>query len=240
MTDDKSPARIIGPVKLTIIITIIFSLGFLPIVLFTKIFFLFIDLSEIWHLFIIPFYIYFAVYITLWYQLLISGLFIHICNIKYKPGTYPYNFKNKMSYKWIIICMLYTPFRNLLEIFPMGAMKYRYYKLLGMKIGKNTLVGGTIMDPCLTEFGDNCTMGLFSVIYGHIHDYEKESIFMDKIKIGNNVVIGAGAYVMPGAVIQDNVKIAAGAVVTKGQVLKKNRIYAGIPAKEIKKINKII
>jgi acetyltransferase-like isoleucine patch superfamily enzyme len=40
---------------------------------------------------------------------------------------------------------------------------------------------------------------------------------------------------MPGAVVEDDVKIAAGAVVTKGQVLKKGRVYAGIPAKEIKK-----
>ncbi len=123
--------------------------------------------------------------------------------------------------------------RRILEIFPLGATKYRYYRMLGMKIGKNTLVGGTIMDPCLTEFGDNCTMGLYAVIYGHIHDYEKETILMDKIIIGNNVVIGAGAFIMPGAIVEDDVKIATGAVVTKGQVLKKGKIYGGIPAKEI-------
>ena len=107
--------------------------------------------------------------------------------------------------------------------------------MLGMKIGENTLVGGTIMDPCLTEFGDNCTMGLYAVIYGHIHDYEKETLTLGRIKIGNNCVIGAGAFIMPGAVIEDNVKLAAGSVVTKGQVLKKGKIYAGIPAREIKK-----
>jgi acetyltransferase-like isoleucine patch superfamily enzyme len=87
--------------------------------------------------------------------------------------------------------------------------------MLGMIIGKNTLIGGTIMDPCLTEIGENCTIGLFSVIYGHIHDYEKATILMDKIIIGNNVVIGAGAFIMPGVIIEDDVKIGAGAVVTK-------------------------
>ena len=90
------------------------------------------------------------------------------------------------------------------------------------------------MDPCLTEIGDNCTMGLFACIYGHIHDYEKGIIILDRIKIGNNCIIGAGAYIMPGAVLEDNVKLAAGSVVTKGQVLKKGKVYGGIPAKEIK------
>ena len=104
-----------------------------------------------------------------------------------------------------------------------------------MKIGENSLVGGTIMDPCLTEIGNNCTIGLYAVLYSHIHDYEKEKIFLDRIKLGNNVVIGAGAFIMPGAVIEDDVKLAAGAVVKKGQILKKGKIYAGIPAKEIKK-----
>ena len=129
--------------------------------------------------------------------------------------------------------------RKILEIFPIGEMKNRYYRLLGMKTGENTLIGGTIMDPCLTEIGSNCTIGLYSVIYCHIHDYEKGTISMDPVKIGNNVVIGAGAYIMPGVVVEDNVKIAAGAVVTKSQILKKGKTYAGIPAREIKAKKKI-
>jgi acetyltransferase-like isoleucine patch superfamily enzyme len=231
--ENKNDGKILGILKLSIISFMVFSLGFIPLVVYGLVILRFISFNEIWHFFLLPFLIYIGIGITLFYQLLISGLFIHIFNYKYKPGLYPYNYRNKMAYNWIVICNLYTPMRKLLEIFPVGTMKYRYYRMLGMKIGKNTLVGGTIMDPCLTEFGDNCTMGLYAVIYGHIHDYEKETILMDKIIIGNNVVIGAGAFIMPGAVIQDDVKIATGAVVTKGQVLEKGKIYAGIPAKEI-------
>ena len=117
-------------------------------------------------------------------------------------------------------------------------IKNVYYKLLGMKIGKNTLVGGVIKDPCVAEFGENITMGEYAVIYGHIHNYEKETIAIDKVTIGNNCVIGAGAIVMPGAVIQDNVTVAAGALVTKNQVLEKGKTYGGVPAKEIKKKTK--
>ena len=229
----KKDGKTKGIFLISIISFIIFSIGFLPTIIFGKIILIFISFNEVWHLFILPFLIYIGIFITLFFQLLISGLSIHIFNLKYKPGIYPYIYSNKTAYKWIVVCTLYTPMRRLLEIFPLGATKYMYYRLLGLKFGKNTLIGGTIMDPCITEFGDNCTMGLYSVIYGHIHDNEQGIILIDKIIIGNNVIIGAGAYIMPGAKIEDNVKIAAGAVVTKGQLLKKGRIYGGIPAKEI-------
>ena len=112
-------------------------------------------------------------------------------------------------------------------------MKNIYYKLLGMKIGKNTLIGGVIKDPCVTEFGDNVTMGEYSIIYGHIQDYSKGIITINRIIIGNNCVIGAGAIIMPGAILQDNVILAAGALVKQNQVLEEGKTYAGVPAKEI-------
>jgi acetyltransferase-like isoleucine patch superfamily enzyme len=60
-----------------------------------------------------------------------------------------------------------------------------------------------------------------------------ETIFMDRVRVGNNCVIGAGAIIMPGAILEDDVVVAAGALVTKGQILSKGKIYGGIPAKEI-------
>lgn len=222
-------------IKISIIAFIVFSLGFFPAVIFGYYVLLIIPFSEFWHFFLLPFLFYIGFLITLFYQMFFSGLIIHIFNIKYESGIYEYNLGNKMAFRWVVYCALYTPIRKMLEIFTMGEMKYRYYRLLGMKIGKNTLVGGTIMDPCLTEIGDNCTMGLYAVIYGHIHDYGKLTLTLNRIIIGNNVVIGAGAIIMPGTVIEDDVKIAAGAVITKGQRLKKGGIYVGVPAKEIKR-----
>jgi carbonic anhydrase/acetyltransferase-like protein (isoleucine patch superfamily) len=236
--EDKKSGSIRGFILISIILLIVFSLSFLPVVLFSRIVLFFIAFDKLWHLFLIPVFLYLGVAITVIYLLLISGFFIHVFNLKYESGVYDYNFKNRMAMKWIIVCILYTTGRKINEIFPTGFMKYMYFRLLGMKIGKNTLVGGTIMDPCLTEIGDNCTMGLFAVLYGHIHNYEKGTITLDRIKIGNNVVIGAGAFIMPGVIVEDNVKIATGSVVTKGQILKKGKTYGGIPAKEIKKERK--
>lgn len=52
------------------------------------------------------------------------------------------------------------------------------------------------------------------------------------IRIGNNVFIGAGCIVLPGAVIGDNVVVGAGSVV-KG-VLDSGWVYAGQPARKVK------
>ena len=48
-----------------------------------------------------------------------------------------------------------------------------YLRLLGMKLGKNTLLGCIIKDTCVTEIGDNATTGEYAIIYGHIHNYQK-------------------------------------------------------------------
>jgi acetyltransferase-like isoleucine patch superfamily enzyme len=234
MGNNKSTGKTSGFIKITLICFIVFSLGFLPSIIVSKIFLIFIPFNQIWHLFLLPFFIYFVLVITIFYQLLFSGLIIHLFKIRYEPGVYDYTYKNKMAFRWIVVCALYSPIRKILEMFPLGGIKNTYYRMLGMKIGKNTLVGGAIKDPCLTEIGDNVTMGEFAIIYGHIHNYEKAIILMERVKIGNNCIIGAGAIIMPGAVLEDDVKLAAGAVVTKSQILKKGKTYGGIPAKEIK------
>ena len=229
----KHSRSIIGPILLSIIVFIIFSLGFFPIVLAGKLLLYFIAFNKFWHFLLLPFIIYLGAVILIISEISISVSIIKLFNIKYKPGTYEYSFRNRNTFKWIIVCSLYTPCRKIIEIFPVGAMKNIYYKLLGMKIGENTLIGGVIKDPCITEFGDNVTMGEYAIIYGHIQDYSKGTLTIGTIKIGNNCVIGARAIIMPGATLQDNVVLAAGALVTQNQILEEGKTYAGIPAKEI-------
>lgn len=186
-----------------------------------------------WHFLLLPVVLYFGAILLFLSELYITGVIIKLLHISYQPGIYEYSFRNRNTVKWTLICVLYTPFRKLLEIFPLGKIKQDYLKLLGMKIGENSLVGGVIKDPCLTEFGSNVTMGEYAIIYSHIHNMQHETIFMEKVKVGNNCVIGAGAIIMPGATLEDDVVVAAGALVTKGQILQKGRMYGGIPAKEI-------
>lgn len=56
----------------------------------------------------------------------------------------------------------------------------------------------------------------------------------NRIDIGNNVFVGAKSIVLPGTIIHDNVVIGAGSVV-KGE-LEAGWVYAGIPARKIKRL----
>ena len=102
-----------------------------------------------------------------------------------------------------------------------------------MKIGHNTLVGGVIKDPCLTAFGNNVTMGDNAIIYGHIQNMQQETIQMATVTVSDNCVIGAGAIIMPGVVLEDDVVVASGALVTEDQLLQKGGTYGGVPAREL-------
>jgi len=234
----KKTSRPLWSYFFSLIPSIILILGCIPVVVVFYIlqrYFDFFWFTSVWYFLLLPFVLYTGAVFLLISELYITGGIVRLFNITYQPGTHDYSFRNKNTFNWTLICVLYTPFRKLLEVFPLGRIKQTYLRLLGMKIGKNSLVGGVIKDPCLTEFGDNVTMGEYAIIYAHIHNMQYETIFMEKIRIGNNCVIGAGAIIMPGATLEDDVVVAAGALVTKGQTLTKGKIYGGIPAKEIMK-----
>ncbi len=227
----------------SIIPSIFFIVGLAPVIIVFFVLYRYLDFfrfATYWHFLLLPFIIYFGAILLFLSEIYITGGIIKLFHITYQPGTHEYSFRNKNTVKWTLICVLYTPFRKFLEIFPLGKIKQHHLKLLGMKIGENSLVGGVIKDPCLTEFGNNVTMGEYAIIYSHIHNMQYETIFMEKVRVGNNCVIGAGAIIMPGAILEDDVIVAAGALVTKGQVLLKGKTYGGIPAKEImKKIDSV-
>ena len=52
--------------------------------------------------------------------------------------------------------------------------------------------------------------------------------------LGNRILVGMGAIVMDGAMVEDEVIIAAGAVVTPGKRLESGHVYAGNPAKALR------
>ncbi len=56
-------------------------------------------------------------------------------------------------------------------------------------------------------------------------------------RVGDRVLVGMGATVMDGAVIEDDVVIAAGALVTPGKRLRSGYLYGGSPAREMRALS---
>ena len=74
-----------------------------------------------------------------------------------------------------------------------------------------------------TYVGNNVSIGHQAIVHG--------------ATICDNVLVGMGAIVMDNALVEENVIIGAGAVVPENAHLESGYIYAGIPAKKLKKVD---
>lgn len=105
------------------------------------------------------------------------------------------------------------------------------YTLLGAKIGANSYSPGAILDPPLTEIGDNTIIGHAATLYSHA--IEGHHFALDRIVLGNNVTVGAHAVIMSGVTVGDGAIVSAGAIVKKGTRIGAGEHWGGVPARRI-------
>lgn len=139
----------------------------------------------------------------------------------------------------------------------------RLMALMGAKIGRNVYISKGFFTTAFSniKLGDNGTIGMNCQFYSYgdgitignnfligsdfvVHTSEhtfenpnipiiyQESKYAPVI-IGNNVYIGSGVSILSGVTVHDNVIVATGSVVNKD--LESSWIYAGVPAKKIKR-----
>ncbi|PSU29536.1 gamma carbonic anhydrase family protein [Photobacterium lutimaris] len=98
-----------------------------------------------------------------------------------------------------------------------------------IKIGAKTNVqDGTVLHVSRTSnekphghpllIGDEVTIGHKAMLHG--------------CQIGHRVLVGMGAIILDGAIIEDDVMIGAGSLVPPGKVLKRGFLYIGCPVKQ--------
>ncbi len=98
------------------------------------------------------------------------------------------------------------------------------HQAFGTKIGKYTVVGnGRLFNPERTIIGDNCFFGYNAILSGHV--YEGRRLYLQTVRLGNNVTVGANAVILPGANIGDNVIVGANTVVPKDTTIPPNTIW---------------
>jgi maltose O-acetyltransferase len=125
----------------------------------------------------------------------------------------------------------------------MKFIRIYYLKTLGIKIGNNVHISPKayidLHRPKYIEIGNNVKITRWAMIL--CYDSSKDFIGLHneaykKVKIGNDVYIGAKSTIMPGVTIGNNVIIGANSVVTRD--ISSNCIVIGSPAKEIKKLTR--
>lgn len=136
------------------------------------------------------------------------------------------------------------------------------------QFGNNNFIAdnATVVGDVIT--GDDCSVWFQAVVRGDVHyirmgnkvnvqdgailhcTYQKAPLNIgNNVSIGHraivhgctvydNVLIGMGAIVMDHAVIGENSIIAAGAIVLENTEVEPGSIYAGVPAKKVKDVDK--
>lgn len=134
-------------------------------------------------------------------------------------------------------------------------------------LGKNCFLASNCTIVGDVEMGNDCSVWFTAVIRGDVNSirignktniqdgavihctYEKAATTIgNNVSIGHraivhgctvedNVLVGMGAIVMDHAVVKKGCIIAAGAVVLENTICEEGYLYAGIPAKKIKKVS---
>jgi hypothetical protein len=109
------------------------------------------------------------------------------------------------SHQIQVIYIAFPALETLLRIIP-GAFSL-WLRLWGAKVGKNVYWTPQleISDRALIEIGDNVVFGNGVGIYSHIIKPKKQDLllYVKKVKIGNNVFLGAWNHIAPGVTIID-------------------------------------
>ena len=118
---------------------------------------------------------------------------------------------------------------------------FEFGESCNVEIGANVVFSYGVIFSCRKHIsiGNDVQVGEYSSIRDSTHRYDEGDKAMkyaidhtSPVIIGNDVWIGRGCLILPGAVIEEGVVVAAHSVV-KGK-LERNGIYGGKPAKFIK------
>jgi len=100
---------------------------------------------------------------------------------------------------------------------PFSRIKVLFYRMCGMKIGKNVYIAPAvyidILRPQLISIGDNVMIGMGANIAAH--ERTLRILSMGRVRIGNNVTIGGMTIIRNGVTIGDDVEIDMKCNITK-------------------------
>ncbi len=106
-------------------------------------------------------------------------------------------------------------------------VSFRVYDGGKINIGDNCFLNDGCSINCHDEIdiGNNVICGQNVMIFDHDHDYKNDmtKFVTNKVKIGNNIWIGANVTILKGVTIGDNVVIGAGNTISKD--IENNTIY---------------
>lgn len=171
------------------------------------------------------------------YLLFGFSLILIVPFVNFVLRTYPTPWRGPyyslQTIRWAVHNTLtYFPRYTFLEFMTPTPFNILFYRLMGMKIGKNVQINTThISDPCLIEIGSRTTIGGSATLLAHYG--QGGYLVITPLKIGSNVTVGLKATIMGGVEIGDGAKILPNSVVLPRTKIPAGETWGGVPAQKI-------
>ncbi|EXI74356.1 MAG TPA: hypothetical protein PK440_07990 [Candidatus Accumulibacter phosphatis] len=171
---------------------------------------------------------YFAYGLTL---LLVAPLLNFILGGRLQP--YRGSAVSLTALRWYVHCTLTLVVRySFLEFVTPSPFALLYYRLMGMRIGRNVTINSTaIADPSLIEIGDGVTIGGSASVMAHYA--QGGYLVIAPVRIAAGATIGLRAIVMGGVEVGEKAKVLAGSFVLPNTRIPAGETWAGIPARRV-------
>lgn len=128
--------------------------------------------------------------------------------------------------------ILYLLRYSFLEFVTPSPFSLWFYKAMGMKVGKNSVINSTnISDPSLIVLGHRVTIGGSATIVAHYG--QAGYLVLSPVLIEDDVTVGLRATVMGGAKIRKGAKILPNSVVMPKTEVPAGEIWGGVPAHKL-------
>jgi acetyltransferase-like isoleucine patch superfamily enzyme len=175
-----------------------------------------------------------AIYTIQFSALLASVLILKLVNLIHAPkeGIYKRNLEDREYFFWNIRNFIKKWPLYLIASNPFPWFKNRFtLRVFGVKIGKRTICDNSWISSEFVSIGKNVIIGMNSSVLSF--GIEQDNFILKKVRVEDNVIIGAKCVLLPGTLIKRNVSLSAHSYTNHNAVLEENSIYKGHPAKKL-------
>jgi acetyltransferase-like isoleucine patch superfamily enzyme len=168
---------------------------------------------------------------------IVMSLIIRIISMGMKAGRYP--MVSFTVLRWLIYSGVYhLAGKTILDYIPISFLSIIFFRIIGAKIGKNAVLNTWFLnDAYLLEIGDNVVIGGKSDI--SCHTFEKGTLLLQHVKIGDNSFIGQQCYISPGVTIGKNCIIGQYSFIRKNKDIPDRTVIAALGGMPIRAITRL-